>query len=83
MKVTLKLYATLMCYLPPGTKGHAVVMDVAEATSVQALIDVYQISDKQAYLVMLNGVFIPPEERKTRMLQDNDTLAIWPKVAGG
>ncbi len=83
MKVTFKLYATLVSYLPPGTKGHAVNMTIANNTTVQQLIDHYQIKDELAYLVMLNGIYIPPEQRITTVLQENDTLAIWPKVAGG
>ncbi len=83
MQITFKLYATLVKYLPPGTVGHAVVMDVEDTVTVQALINQYQISDKQAYLVMLNGVYIAPESRAEKVLQENDVLAVWPKVAGG
>jgi thiamine biosynthesis protein ThiS len=83
MKVTFKLYATLVQYLPAGTKGHAVNITVADRNTVQQLIDHYQIENKLAYLVMLNGIYIPPEDRSTTVLQENDTLAIWPKVAGG
>ncbi len=83
MKVTFKLYASLKQYLPTGTKGHVVNMAVADNTTIQQLIDHYQIKDEFAYLVMLNGIYIPPEQRNTTVLQENDTLAIWPKVAGG
>jgi len=83
MKVTFKLYATLVSYLPAGTQGHAVNMTIADNTSVQKLIEHYQIKNELAYLVMLNGIYIPPEQRTTTVLHENDTLAIWPKVAGG
>ncbi len=83
MNVTFKLYATLVKLLPPGTQGHTVNMNVADSTSVQELIDQYQINDELAYLVMLNGIYIQPEDRTTTLLKENDVLAIWPKVAGG
>jgi hypothetical protein len=38
---------------------------------------------KLVHLVLINGVYVPPEERGTRMLAEGDTLAIWPPIAGG
>jgi molybdopterin converting factor small subunit len=83
MQVTLKLYATLMRYLPPGTQRHAVQLEVENKATVQQVIERFNISDEMAFLVMLNGVYLQPEERKTQLLKAQDTLAIWPKVAGG
>lgn len=83
MQVTFKLYASLVKYLPAGTKGHAVDMAVEDTTTVQQLIDHYQIENELAYLVMVNGIYISPEQRSETVLKQNDTLAIWPKVAGG
>jgi molybdopterin converting factor small subunit len=82
MQITFKLYAGLQKYLPPEAQGHAVELTVEDKATIQSLIDRFQISEKEAYLVMLNGVYIPPENRQQR-LQNNDVLAIWPKVAGG
>jgi sulfur carrier protein ThiS len=38
---------------------------------------------KLVHLVLVNGVYVPPEERATRTLAPGDVLAIWPPVAGG
>ena len=83
MKVTCKLYATLMSYLPAETKGHAVPLDVDDTTTVQQLIDRFRIPEELAFLVMLNGVYIQPNDRSKTRFREQDTLAIWPKVAGG
>ena len=83
MQITFKLYATLTEYLPADTKGHAVAQEITITTSVQEMIERFQIPDEMAFLVMLNGIYIQPEERASTCLKDNDTLAIWPKVAGG
>lgn len=83
MKVTVKLYATLMQYLPARTKGHAIEIEVDDATTIQQLIDQFNIADEMAYLVMLNGIYIQPEDRVLKQLSEQDILAIWPKVAGG
>jgi sulfur carrier protein ThiS len=39
--------------------------------------------EKLVKLVLVNGVYVPPEERATRTLVEGDVLAIWPPVAGG
>jgi len=33
--------------------------------------------------VLINGVFVPPDERATSVLRDGDVLAVWPPIAGG
>ncbi len=83
MQVTFKLYASLMPLLPPGTKGHAVSVDIDDDTTLQQLIDRFNIDDQQAFLVMVNGVYVPKEMRHSYALKDQDVVAIWPKVAGG
>ena len=83
MQITFKLYATLVDYLPAGTQGHAVSVDIAGKTTVQQVIEQFRIPEQLAFLVMLNGVYVAPEERLRTYLQAQDTLAVWPKVAGG
>ncbi len=83
MKIAFKLFATLTDYLPPARKGNVLALDVDEGTTVQEMIDRYQVPEKLAHLVLVNGVFIPPGQRRTHALQENDELAIWPPVAGG
>jgi sulfur-carrier protein len=31
----------------------------------------------------VNGVYVEPAQRRSRTLQEGDTLAIWPPIAGG
>lgn len=83
MQVTLKLFATLGDHLPPGARFNQVELDVPDGTTVQALIDRYQLPPKLVHLVLVNGVFVPPTERATRALAPGDVLAIWPPIAGG
>jgi molybdopterin converting factor small subunit len=82
MKVTFKLYATLSDFLPSGASDHQIVLDVNSSATPNQLIDAHKVPRKMAHLVVLNGVYVQPGDRD-KALQDGDTLAIWPPVAGG
>ena len=41
------------------------------------------LSAKLTHLVLFNEVFVPPDERATTALRDDDVLALWPPVADG
>jgi sulfur carrier protein ThiS len=83
MKITLKLYASLMDCLPPGTRGNQLALDVDEGATVQAVLDRFNVPPKLSKLVFVNGVFVAPEERAGRALAESDELAAWPPIAGG
>ena len=83
MKIKLKLYASLKQYLPAGTPKNEAEIDIAEGTSVQAVLDSIGMHQGIYKLVLVNGVFIVPEERETRLFIEGDVFAIWPPVAGG
>lgn len=83
MQITIKLYATLGDYLPPGSKNNRVAVDIADYATVTAALAPFALPPKLTHLVLVNGVFIPPNERATTRLQPGDTLAVWPPIAGG
>ena len=83
MKLTFKLYASLTVLLPDDAKEHAISVDIDAEASVFDVIDRFKVPRKSAHLVLINGVFVAPEERNKPLLRDGDTLAIWPPVAGG
>jgi len=84
MKITFKLYASLTDYLPPQARGdNQVPLDVAPGATIMQVIEPYGLPHKLVHLVLVNGVYIPPEQRATRALVDGDVLAIWPPIAGG
>lgn len=82
MQVTFKLFATLMDYLPDEAVKNAVQIEVASSTTPNQLIDEYKVPRNQVHLVLINGVFVD-ESGRDLPLNPNDTLAIWPPVAGG
>lgn len=84
MKATLKLFATLSKLLPAeAQRTSRVDLELEPGTTVQDLIDRYRIPPDQCALVLVNGAFVAPADRATRILAEGDTVAIWPPVGGG
>ena len=84
MNITFKLYASLAQHLPPeAARGNAVQIDVAPQSTIADIIAPYNLPMKLVHLVLINGVYVAPEDRASRTLQEGDVLAIWPPIAGG
>ena len=84
MNITFKLYASLTEYLPAEQRrSNAMALEVADGASVAEVIAPFQLPMKLVHLVLINGHFVPPEERASRRLVAGDVLAIWPPIAGG
>jgi molybdopterin converting factor small subunit len=84
MKVTVKLFATLGDYLPEAARRtNSLELDVAAGTTVGELVGRFNLPERLVHLVLVNGNYIPAEERLTHALAEGDHLAVWPPVAGG
>lgn len=88
MRITFKAFATLGEYLPRAHAGHVrtgneLPLDVADGTTVQAVIDRFPMPRALVHLVLVNGEYIVPSERARHVLREGDALAIWPPIAGG
>ena len=88
MRVTFKLFAMLTDHLPQQVdgrprSGNVVELDLPEGTTVQQVIDRFGLPEKLVHLVLIDGAFVPKEQRGSRVLSEGQALAIWPPVAGG
>lgn len=84
MQITFKLYASFGEYLPADRRqGNQMPLEVAADASIARIIEPFNLPPKLVHLVLVNGVFVPPEERALRTLAEGDVLAIWPPIAGG
>ena len=83
MQITFKLYASLGEFLPAHAQSNQVQLDVGEGATIAEVIAPFNLPMKLVHLVLINGVFIPPEQRATRALSAGEVLAIWPPIAGG
>ena len=76
MKIEVQLFASLMQYMP----GQApYVMDVAEGTTVGAVLASLKVPAGLAKLIFRNGVHTREED----VLRDGDRVAAFPPIAGG
>ena len=84
MRIVFKLYASLTQYLPPEVRAsNRLPLDVPEGSTVSSVVEPFGLPLELVHLVLVNGVFVPRDERTTRALEDGDVLAIWPPIAGG
>jgi len=88
MRITFKLFAMLSDHLPQQVdgrtrQGNAIELDVPQGTTVQQLIDRFNLPVKLVHLVLVDGAFVPKELRASRALAEGESLAIWPPIAGG
>jgi sulfur carrier protein ThiS len=84
MNITFKLYASLTQYLPSEARdGNRLALEVRDGAPIAEVVEPFGLPPKLVHLVLVNGVFVPPEQRLSRTLNDGDVLAIWPPIAGG
>lgn len=88
MRITFKLFAMLSDHLPDEVggerrRGNAIELTVPEGTTVQQLIDRFNLPPKLVHLVLVDGSYVAPADRATRVLADGQALAVWPPIAGG
>lgn len=84
MNITFKLYASLTDYLPHAVRTtNQLALDVPAGTPIEKIIEPFGLPAKMVHLVLVNGHYVAPEERLSRVLNEGDVLAIWPPIAGG
>jgi molybdopterin synthase sulfur carrier subunit len=83
MKITLKLYASLETYPPPGAARNMIELEVKDGVTVGDVLTHQQVPRANCHLILVNGVFAPPATADSKTLSDGDALAVWPPVAGG
>lgn len=83
MHLTVKLYAGLSPFLPAAAANNAVQLDLADGTTPADIIDRFNLPEELVHIVLLNGIYIRPEDRNSTVLKEGDVLSMWPPVAGG
>jgi sulfur-carrier protein len=79
MQITARLHGTLRKYLPAGSKGNVITVDVPDAATVADVVDRLNIPRDHARL------FVSGDEHlhSTAVLRDGQELNLFPPLAGG
>ena len=84
MQITFKLYAMLAEYLPADRRrGNELTLELPEGATLMQAVAPFNLPAKLVHLVLVNGSYVAPAERESRVLLEGDVLAIWPPIAGG
>ena len=79
MKVEVHLFATLSGFLPDGTTGDGVALDVPEGSTVADVVRAFEIPDNFDCVKVVNGHDVPSDQP----LADEDVLSLFPPLVGG
>ena len=83
MKIHLKTGGMLVEYLPRGTPGDEVELDVPEGSTPLSVMQRVGFPLDEQYLVALNGTIVTQSQRGETTLAENDELAVMPPLRGG
>ncbi len=83
MKIQFKTGGLFVEHLPAGSRGNTAELEVSEAATPMDVMRQLGMPSDENYLVSLNGEVVVISERDTRVLAENDHLAIMPPLKGG
>ena len=79
MKVEVKLFANFREFLPPGTDGYSLFLEVEAGTTIGGVLEILRIPDSIPMLALVNGI----HRKFDDAMQPGDVLSLFPPVAGG
>ena len=78
MKIKLKLFATLRKYIKESDGGTC-ILELPEGSKVREVLDMLNIPGEIPMIILINGIQKGIEDK----LKDEDTLSVFPPIAGG
>jgi len=79
MKVHVKLIATYMANLPPGTEGNITAVEVPPGSTVAEILTPYGIPLDDSSVIVLNGLMTQLDVP----VSEGDTITAFSAIAGG
>ena len=79
MRIEVRLFATLVPFLPPDSRDGAAVLEVPEGSTVHDVVRRLGIPADLERVTLLNGGDSAPDAR----LRPGDVLTVFPPLAGG
>ena len=83
MKIQFKTGGLFVEHLPVGSTGNTTELEVPDGATPMVVMRQLGMPLEENYLVSLNGEVVVISERDTRILAENDHLAIMPPLKGG
>jgi sulfur-carrier protein len=79
VNIRVKLIATYLAHLPPGTQGNTAEMDVPQGATIGDVLGPLGIPLDDTSVLLLNGFQAEVDAR----LSEGDTLTAFSAIAGG
>ena len=79
MKVQVKLIATYLQHLPPGTEGNIAIVDVPMSSTVGEVLQPFGIPLDDSSVIVLNGLTVDLDAP----VSGGDTISAFSAIAGG
>jgi len=79
IRVHVRLFATLRRFFPDYDPEKGIELKVKEGSTVQDLIQTLQLPEKEARVVLINGM----SKKNTDMLTDGDQVSLFTPLGGG
>ncbi|GMQ76093.1 MAG: hypothetical protein BMS9Abin01_1357 [Gammaproteobacteria bacterium] len=83
MKIQFKTGGLFVEHLPAGSSGGMAELEVPDGATPTDVMRQLGMPLDENYLVSLNGAVVVTSERDTRVLAENDQLAVMPPLKGG
>ena len=79
MQVHVKLIATYLEHLPPGTKGNIATVDVPDDSTIKEVLVPFGIPLDNSSVIVLNGLTVSLDTP----VSEGDTISAFSAIAGG
>lgn len=79
MRVSVKLFATLVRFKSEARAGKAFEVDLPENSTIQDLIDLLEIPPQETHIVFINNII----QEFASELREGDVVGLFPPVGGG
>jgi len=79
MQVHVKLIATYLEHLPPGTKGNIATVDVPAESTIKEVLTPFGIPLDNSSVIVLNGLTVD----LNTPVSEGDTISAFSAIAGG
>jgi molybdopterin converting factor small subunit len=79
MRIEVKLFANFREFLPPGTGGYSVFLEVETGTTIGQVLEILRIPESIPMLTLVKGIHRKFEDA----MLPGDVLSLFPPVAGG